>query len=107
MSFKTALVFLASVAVMVSAQAAGQCNTGTLQCCDNLQNANSANVAGLLGSIGVPVQGVTGLVGLNCNPITGIGVGGGSTCSQTPVCCQGENFDGVVTLGCTPITAGV
>ncbi|KAL0948412.1 hypothetical protein HGRIS_010993 [Hohenbuehelia grisea] len=77
---------------LASAQSAGQCNTGTLQCCNSVQNANSASFAGLLGAIGVPLQGVTGLIGFTCSPITGIGVGGGSTCSQTPVCCQGNSF---------------
>ena len=42
----------------------------------------------LLGLLGIVVQGVDVLVGINCSPITVIGVGSGGSCSANVVCCQ-------------------
>ncbi|KJA28140.1 hypothetical protein HYPSUDRAFT_156544, partial [Hypholoma sublateritium FD-334 SS-4] len=79
-----------------------QCNTGALQCCQSVQAADTPSVATLLGLLGAAVQGITGQVGLTCNPISVIGVSGNS-CSAQPVCCTDNSFNGLVALGCTPI----
>jgi len=79
---------------------AGQCSTGTQQCCDKVQNADAPQAAQALGSLGLQVAADV-LVGLTCTPITVIGVAG-SSCSQQPVCCNNNNFNGVVALGCIP-----
>ncbi|PPR05230.1 hypothetical protein CVT24_010336 [Panaeolus cyanescens] len=79
-----------------------QCNTGTLQCCNSTQAANSSAVAGLLGLLGVVVGSVTGLVGLTCSPIDVLGISGNS-CTAQPVCCTNNSFNGIIALGCTPI----
>ncbi|PIL27530.1 hypothetical protein GSI_10681 [Ganoderma sinense ZZ0214-1] len=84
--------------------AAGSCNTGDIQCCNSLEQSNSAAAAGILSVIGVNVQDVTGLIGLQCNPITAVGVGAGSSCSQQPVCCQNNNVGGLVSVGCVPVS---
>ncbi|PPQ87946.1 hypothetical protein CVT25_001131 [Psilocybe cyanescens] len=81
---------------------ASQCNTGDLQCCNSAQAANSAAASAALGLLGIVVQDVTALVGLTCNPISVIGVGGNS-CTAQPVCCTNNSFNGVVALGCTPV----
>ena len=54
------------------------CNTGTLQCCEQTQSANSTAIAPILRSIGVVLQDVNALVGLSCSPITAVGVGSGN-----------------------------
>ncbi|CAA7262160.1 unnamed protein product [Cyclocybe aegerita] len=83
---------------------ASQCNTGELHCCNSVQNANSgSDLLGLvLGLIDVVVLPITAQVGLTCNPISVIGLGGNS-CSAQPVCCQNNNFNGLVAIGCTPV----
>ncbi|KAF9442359.1 fungal hydrophobin [Macrolepiota fuliginosa MF-IS2] len=81
---------------------ANQCNVGNLQCCNSAQSASSSNVATLLGLLGIALGSVTGLVGITCNPISVIGVGGNS-CNAQPVCCSNNSFNGVVALGCTPV----
>ncbi|KAF9478418.1 fungal hydrophobin [Pholiota conissans] len=79
-----------------------QCNTGSLQCCASTSTASTPSTAALLGLLGVVVGSVTGLVGVTCSPITVIGASG-TSCSEQPVCCTNNSFNGVVALGCTPI----
>ncbi|KAI0081527.1 fungal hydrophobin [Panus rudis PR-1116 ss-1] len=79
------------------------CNTGPVQCCQTMQNANSPAAAKLLHSVGVPVESVTGLVGGSCTPVTVIGVAGGN-CKENAVCCTNNNYGGAVALGCVPVS---
>ncbi|GLB42274.1 putative hydrophobin [Lyophyllum shimeji] len=83
-----------------------QCNTGTLQCCNSVQDASSPAVGLLAGLLGIVLGPITGQVGLTCNPISVIGVGGNS-CSAQPVCCTGNSFSGLLVLGCTPVNINV
>ncbi|THH13558.1 hypothetical protein EW146_g6668 [Bondarzewia mesenterica] len=83
-----------------------QCDAGTLQCCQTVGKSNDPSIAKELGLLGVVVQGVAVPIGISCTPITVIGVGSGANCAQQPACCTGEQ-DGLVTLGCTPINAGL
>ncbi|ESK81797.1 hydrophobin [Moniliophthora roreri MCA 2997] len=55
---------------------------------------------------GVVVQDLNIPIGVQCNPISVIGVGGNS-CTQQPVCCDNNNFNGVVAIGCTPINVNL
>ncbi|KAF9042957.1 hydrophobin [Panaeolus papilionaceus] len=97
--------FALTLALPAIAGVPSSCNTGPVQCCKQLYKANSADGQNLLGTIGVPVQGVTGLVGNQCSPVTAIGVGSGANCSNSPVCCTNNNFHGgVVSFGCSPVT---
>ncbi|KAJ8454038.1 hypothetical protein ONZ51_g13260 [Trametes cubensis] len=62
-----------------------------------------ASSQGLLtGLAGVNVQDLTGLVGVQCSPITVIG-GSGSTCKQQPVCCENNSVGSLVSVGCVPV----
>ncbi|TFK75523.1 fungal hydrophobin [Pluteus cervinus] len=79
----------------------GQCNTGSVQCCNEVQRADSSGMSGLLGLLGVVISGGS-LVGTNCSPISAIGLGGNS-CNSQPVCCSNNNFNGLVALGCSPV----
>ncbi|KAF8553190.1 fungal hydrophobin [Imleria badia] len=78
------------------------CTTGTMNCCNSVQDAST--VTQLFGLLGVAdiLAGVTGPVGLGCSPLTIVGIAGNS-CSQQTVCCTGNNFNGLVNVGCTPI----
>ncbi|KAF8069847.1 fungal hydrophobin-domain-containing protein [Lyophyllum atratum] len=82
--------------------AASQCNTGEVQCCNSLKNASDENVSSLLGFLNIAVQDLTAQVGLGCSPISAIGIAGNS-CTSQPVCCTGNQFNGLVVVGCTPI----
>ncbi|KAL4067827.1 fungal hydrophobin-domain-containing protein [Scleroderma yunnanense] len=79
-----------------------QCNNGSVQCCQSVQSASE--VSNLLAHCDVTVAqaAAQGLVGVTCSPITIIGTGQGCAASQQAVCCNNNNFNGVVNLGCTP-----
>jgi hypothetical protein len=53
--------------------------------------ANDPVVGALLGLLGIVLTDLTALVGLGCSPISVIGVGSGSACSATPVCCENND----------------
>ncbi|KAF8649124.1 hypothetical protein AX16_006005 [Volvariella volvacea WC 439] len=80
----------------------GQCNTGEITCCNQVQSAGTPAVSTLLGLLGIVVQDVNVPIGITCSPISVIGIGGNS-CTAQPVCCQNNTFNGVVAIGCTPI----
>ncbi|KAM5545530.1 hypothetical protein V8D89_000568 [Ganoderma adspersum] len=81
----------------------GSCNTGDIQCCNSVQDSSSAAASGILGLLGINLQDVTGLIGLQCSPLNVLGLGGSSACSQQPVCCQNNNVGGLISIGCIPI----
>ena len=80
-----------------------QCNVGSLQCCNSVQDVNSPAVQTLTGLLGIIINDTQGQVGITCNPI---GVGGNS-CNAQPVCCTNNNFNGFIALGCTPVNVNV
>ncbi|PPQ99481.1 hypothetical protein CVT24_005272 [Panaeolus cyanescens] len=87
---------------------ASQCNTGELQCCNSLQQANNVPILGPIFSLlGIVVEPITAIVGVNCSPIDVLGIGAGGACTAQPVCCQDNSFHGLVAIGCTPITVGL
>ncbi|KAF9522616.1 hydrophobin-315 [Crepidotus variabilis] len=82
---------------------ASQCNTGPVQCCNSTGTAKDANISKLLGALNINVSDVNALIGVTCNPISVIGVGGNS-CTAQPVCCSNNSFHGVVAIGCVPVS---
>ncbi|OBZ77310.1 Hydrophobin-3 [Grifola frondosa] len=98
-----------TVTVTVTAPAAtptsaGDCNVSDIQCCNSVIDSNSASASLLLGLLGVVLGDITGLIGLNCSPISVVGVGSGSACDASPVCCTNNNVGGLLSIGCVPIT---
>ncbi|KAH7926414.1 fungal hydrophobin [Leucogyrophana mollusca] len=102
-----ALLAAASPAPEVAVRQTNQCNTGSISCCNSVQDANSSQVTGLLSLLGVVLGPITGQVGLNCSPISAIALSQGATCNQEPVCCTDNQFNGLINAGCSPINLGV
>ncbi|KAH0833880.1 hydrophobin [Lanmaoa asiatica] len=101
---------LLPLALLVSAthlEARDQCNTGDINCCNQSQTLEQAN--GLLGTLGLAdiAAQIGGLVGVTCSPISAVGIGSGCTAQQQPLCCTGNNYNGLVNLGCSPINANL
>ncbi|KDR71747.1 hypothetical protein GALMADRAFT_126674 [Galerina marginata CBS 339.88] len=103
---KVALFFFAALSA-TSVLAGGiedSCNTGTIQCCNSLNAPTSAAATdALAGLIGVVIQGLTGQVGLGCNPITVIGTGTGANCQAAPACCDHVVSNSLIGIDCSPI----
>ncbi|KAF8151743.1 fungal hydrophobin-domain-containing protein [Crassisporium funariophilum] len=81
---------------------ASQCNAGNLQCCNALERSDDSAVGVLLGLLGVVIQGVEAVVGITCSPIDILGIGQNG-CHSMPVCCQNNDFRGIIAIGCVPI----
>ncbi|KAL1751557.1 SC3 hydrophobin [Schizophyllum commune] len=78
------------------------CSSGPVQCCNSVQRADSQSASLLLGLLGIVLQDLSVIVGLGCTPITVIGAGGNG-CSAQTVCCENNQFNGLINIGCTPI----
>ncbi|KAI6144925.1 hydrophobin 2 [Pisolithus tinctorius] len=112
---RLAVVIAASFAVLAAATPVevrgdsgdSQCNGGTINCCNSVQDASSSSVTSLLGLLGLSAGSITGQVGLNCSPLTVIGVGSGASCTSQTVCCTGNSFNGLINVGCTPINVAL
>ena len=46
----------------------------------------------LLGLLGIVIDGVDALLGLECSPITIVGLGSGNACSANVVCCENNSI---------------
>ncbi|KAA1470824.1 fungal hydrophobin [Dentipellis sp. KUC8613] len=82
---------------------ASQCNTGPVQCCNSVESASSPAATTIFGLLGIVLSDLNVLVGLTCNPISVVGIGSGATCNAQPVCCENNNFNGLISLGCSPV----
>ncbi|KAI9063617.1 hydrophobin-251 [Trametes sanguinea] len=80
----------------------GNCNTGSMQCCNSVHDTKENAVSTLLGLLGLDANSLTGQVGLQCSGISAVGAGQ-SNCQATPVCCENNNVGGLVSIGCVPI----
>ncbi|KAK7041464.1 hypothetical protein VNI00_009331 [Paramarasmius palmivorus] len=99
------LLTVASLATLAAATTkipASQCNPGHLQCCNSSQLASEPPVSTILGPLGVVVQDLNVLVGITCSPINVIGTGG-TSCNAEPLCCENNNFNGLIAVGCVPV----
>ncbi|KAF9460464.1 hydrophobin [Collybia nuda] len=101
-------VVIATTSLALSVAAAPQsnkykCNTGSVQCCNEIQQSQSVEGSNILAIVGLTAQGLTGMVGHNCSPISAIGPGGGTSCNSQPVCCENNSFNGLVAIGCSPV----
>ncbi len=76
------LFTLSTLAILAAAtptaRQASSCTTGAVQCCESTTTASDPVAASLLGLLGIVLQDVNIPVGLNCSPISVIGVGGGT-----------------------------
>ncbi|KAI0693128.1 fungal hydrophobin-domain-containing protein [Cytidiella melzeri] len=87
-----------------TAIAPGDCNTGPIQCCSSTESASSPAGSRLLGLLGIVVDGLDVVIGLGCSPISVVGVGSGSACNASPVCCENNAVGGLISIGCVPVT---
>ncbi|KAI0070165.1 fungal hydrophobin [Panus rudis PR-1116 ss-1] len=102
-AFATLALPVLAVATPAHLDARQSCSTGPIQCCESTATAGSATGAALLGLLGIVVQDLNVLLGVDCSPISVGGVGGGN-CGAQAVCCENNNVGGGISLGCVPVT---
>ncbi|KAG7094370.1 hypothetical protein E1B28_007971 [Marasmius oreades] len=78
-------------------------DSGT-QCCQQVESAQSASAVALLALLGIVLNDLDVLVGINCSPITVIG-GQNGACSTgtTAVNCADNSHGGLIDIGCVPV----
>ncbi|KAI5994894.1 hydrophobin-3 precursor [Pisolithus orientalis] len=100
-----AIASLAALAVAgpLVARDSSQCNTGPIQCCQQVQQASDFD--SIFQELGIAnvFAGITGQIGTSCTPITVVGTGSGAQCNAQTVCCSGNQWGGLVNVGCMPI----
>jgi len=103
-SFIAAFAVASGVAVSANPVARGggssQCNTGSVQCCDQLTTGGSPKAIAAAKVVGITV-GADVTVGLNC-----VSVVSAVQCNNSPVCCQNVYQQGLINVACTPINVG-
>ncbi|KAF8351978.1 hydrophobin [Amanita rubescens] len=77
------------------------CSTGSQQCCDTLSTTSDPFVETIASSINALLPGVNVPVGLGCTPLASLLGGGG--CTAQVACCDHDNFNGLIVIGCSPI----
>ncbi|KAF8152938.1 hydrophobin [Crassisporium funariophilum] len=97
-------LFVAAFAVLTVSAQTYSCNTGPVQCCNDLKQAGSYDAQSVAALVGVAVASLTGQAGFECSPITGAGVGSGANCAAGPVCCERNSVNQLVGVNCTPAT---
>ncbi|KAF8131006.1 hydrophobin-251 [Boletus edulis] len=105
------IVALLPLALLASAshlEACTTCNSSSVNCCNSVQtDAVNKPEYSFLKTVLAQVDVIASTpLGLTCNPISVIGVGSNS-CSQQTVCCDNNNFNGVVAVGCTPTSGKI
>ncbi|KAF8661474.1 hypothetical protein AX16_001311 [Volvariella volvacea WC 439] len=109
-SFALVAPLVASAAVLPRQ---GNCNTGSLQCCNSVQSSTSTTVAQLAGLLGIDLGSITGLVGLTCSPLSILAPNNQSAALEIAsyVLQRSSGFNviktykqgGLISLGCNPI----
>ncbi|KAH9896896.1 fungal hydrophobin-domain-containing protein [Cubamyces lactineus] len=81
---------------------ASSCSTGPIQCCNSVTQATDPVTNALLGLLEIAIDGIDALIGVQCSPISVVGVGN-NQCSSNAVCCQNNNVGGLLSIGCLPV----
>ncbi|KAH9896890.1 fungal hydrophobin [Cubamyces lactineus] len=103
-TFALAALPILAAATPLAVRDAGSCSTGPIQCCNQTASSNDPAISALLGLLNIDAEDLNVLVGLECTPITVIGVATGNSCEAQAVCCTNNNVGGLVSLGCVPVS---
>ncbi|EMD35896.1 hypothetical protein CERSUDRAFT_96121 [Gelatoporia subvermispora B] len=80
----------------------GQCSTAQIQCCDTMASGDSDHMRAVGKALKMDIDpGKT--YGTGCTAGGMAGVGGGTTCTSAPMCCENNDFGGLIGLGCMSI----
>lgn len=72
--FSVSVLVAIATANPLESRQTSQCNTGTLQCCNSVQSANSPQAIQAISLLGLILGPIIGQVGLGCSPINVVGL---------------------------------
>ncbi|KAL4076652.1 fungal hydrophobin-domain-containing protein [Scleroderma yunnanense] len=82
----------------------GYCNTGDLKCCNVYQESENAQKSEISGLLDIPIELLTGNIGIGCISLDVLlGLLNPQSCTQQPVCCEGDKANGLIGISCIPI----
>ncbi|PIL27543.1 hypothetical protein GSI_10694 [Ganoderma sinense ZZ0214-1] len=98
---------LVTLSIALLAAAAPQannspCSVGSVQCCQSTETAGSPTGTFLTALLGIVAPDATSVLGINCSPISAIGIGR-SACSANAVCCEDNSVSTLISVGCVPM----
>ncbi|KAG2140580.1 hypothetical protein DEU56DRAFT_797490 [Suillus clintonianus] len=92
-------------ALLTAAQS--QCDTGVIECCNkDTLYSQTEPILTEFGLVDVAAV-VDAFVGLECSGINVVGTSTGCLANQQPVCCENQKYNGIVSIGCTPINVNL
>ncbi|EAW20236.1 hydrophobin family protein [Aspergillus fischeri NRRL 181] len=95
---RTILAALVSAACFATVNAQ-TCSAANTKCCQQLQDPDNLNAdaLNLLRLLNINPNTLTGAVGLTCTSLVS------GSCNANAACCSGNNYNGLIVLGCTQI----
>ncbi|TRM69898.1 hypothetical protein BD626DRAFT_533390 [Schizophyllum amplum] len=102
--FSALFLALPALAVATAIPRTDTCNTGSVYCCNVLDQSTDNGVTGPIGGLlGITLGGIGGIIWKNCTPTTIIGLGGGCNANAQTVCCENASANGIFNGGCKPL----
>ncbi|KAI6145722.1 hydrophobin, partial [Pisolithus thermaeus] len=98
--FSRMLAVASFVALVTAGKGTNQCNTGTLQCCEQVeQPLLASDTQQFLSAFGLidGHAGVTGFISVNCSPASVLGTGSSAQRDTQPIRCASNQM-----VGCFP-----
>ncbi|PVG02904.1 hypothetical protein CPB86DRAFT_695962 [Serendipita vermifera] len=82
------------------------CNVGQAQCCQTVYQSQDRSFQFLTSLLGISVPANGLLAGVQCSPLgnTLSILGGSGSCNSQPICCTGNEYHGLVNVGCSPVS---
>ncbi|RXW19347.1 hypothetical protein EST38_g6511 [Candolleomyces aberdarensis] len=109
------LITASSVLLAVSAMPTpggsevSQCNGGEVYCCNSYHEVEKEDESwkAIYALLNLDIEGLTGGIAANCSPLGVAAIGSGASCSSQTVCCQGNQYNGLINVGCSPINVAL
>ncbi|KAJ2929148.1 hypothetical protein H1R20_g7940, partial [Candolleomyces eurysporus] len=82
-----------------------QCNGGEVYCCNSYHEVEKEDESwkAIYALLNLDIDGLTGGIAANCSPLGVAAIGNGASCSSQTVCCQDNQYNGLINVGCSPI----
>ncbi|EMD35900.1 hypothetical protein CERSUDRAFT_96125 [Gelatoporia subvermispora B] len=98
-----ALLAAPALVVALPQSSGSECQPAQVQCCDTMAPGDSDHMRAVGKALKMNVD-ESKWYGTGCSQSGLLGLGGGTSCTTSPMCCEGNDFGGLIGLGCLPIS---